>query len=120
MSLESSVARGLEVGRQQAVEHERARSAARRAASLFFQGYLILEGDSWFSFPAYDEITEALREEFNYNTRSAAHHGDTAQEIAYLPNQLRKFEDVFEDLGATSTWPGRYCSPAAETTSWTH
>jgi hypothetical protein len=101
MALEDVVVRGLEVGRRQASERA-VRAAARRGAAAAppFQGYLILEGDSWFSYPVYDEVTEALREEFNYKTRSAAHHGDTAQEIAYLPNQLRQFEALFEDLAS--------------------
>jgi hypothetical protein len=95
--LQEAVARGIEVGRRQAREHL-ARRAARRAAPLPFQGYLILEGDSWFDFPIYDEITEALRDEFGYSTRSAAHYGDTAQEIAQLPNRLAKLEQVFQHL----------------------
>jgi lysophospholipase L1-like esterase len=97
MPLQEAVARGIEVGRSQAREHL-ARRSARRAAPLAFQGYLILEGDSWFDFPIYDEITEVLRDELGYSTRSAAHYGDTAQEIAYLPNQLAKLEQVFQDL----------------------
>lgn len=99
MPLDETVARGLAVGRSQAGE-QLARSSARRAEPRPFQGYLILEGDSWFSFPIYDEITEALRDSFNYATRSAAHHGDTAQEIAYLPKQIDGLERVFQDLSA--------------------
>lgn len=97
MSLETTVARGLEVGSRQTTERV-ARTEARRAARAPFQGYLVLEGDSWFSYPLFDEVTEALRDDFNYNTRSSSHHGDTAQEIAYLPNQVPKFEALFEDL----------------------
>jgi hypothetical protein len=100
MSLRSTVLRGLETGQRQAAQFQRARRRAARRTRLPFQGHLVLEGDSWLSFPAFDEITEALREEFNYQTRSAAHHGDTAQEIAYLPSQLRQFEAVFQDLAS--------------------
>jgi hypothetical protein len=96
MPLEEAVSRGLELGRAQT--ERRARRALRRAGERPFQGHLILEGDSWFSYPVYDEVTEVLRDEFNYNTRSAAHHGDTAQEMAYLPGQLSQLESLFEDL----------------------
>lgn len=97
MPLEDAVVLGLEMGRRQAAQRV-APSSARRAAAKPFQGYLILEGDSWFSYPVYDEITEVLRDEFNYKTRSAAHHGDTAQEIAYLPKQFSELESIFVDL----------------------
>jgi hypothetical protein len=99
MPLADAVTRGLDLGLQQA----RARAAGRAAAEALeaaapFRGYLVLEGDSWFDYPLWDEITEDLRDEHNYKTRSAARHGDTAQEIAYLPKQLGDFEALFRDL----------------------
>lgn len=96
MSLEQAVTKGFETGRRQVVD--RASRSAARAPKPPFQGYLVLEGDSWFSLPIYDEVTEALRKGFNYKTRSAAHHGDTAQEMAYLNKQLADLEAVFEEL----------------------
>jgi hypothetical protein len=97
MSLEDAVALGLQMGARQATQRS-ARAAAHHAAPKPFQGYLVLEGDSWFDYPVFDEVTEVLRDDFNYKTRSAAHQGDTAQEIAYLPKQLSEFEAVFQDL----------------------
>jgi hypothetical protein len=96
MSLQDAVALGLKLGSRQAKESAARRTA--RGAPPPFQGYLVLEGDSWFSYPIYDEVTEILRDEFNYRTRSAAHHGDTAQEMAYLGKQLSDFEAQFADL----------------------
>jgi hypothetical protein len=99
MPLNDAVSRGLEMGRAQTEQRVRP-ALTRRAGDRTFQGHLILEGDSWFSYPVYDEVTEVLRDEFNYNTRNAAHQGDTAQEIAYLPGQLSHFASLFEDLVA--------------------
>jgi hypothetical protein len=72
---------------------------ARNAiAAAPFAGYLILEGDSWFDYPLFEDVAEALKDDFNYKIRSAAHHGDTAIAMAYDHGQRRAVHDLFKDL----------------------
>ena len=60
--------------------------------------YLIAEGDSWFDYPAFQDIVEALEDDHGFRIRSSAHHGDTAESMAYEDNQLDKTRRVFEEL----------------------
>lgn len=62
------------------------------------RGYLIAEGDSWFDYPFFQDILEALEEDHGFRIRSAAHHGDTAEGMAYEDNQLDKLRKVFAEL----------------------
>jgi hypothetical protein len=98
MDLHEAVRHGLAFGAERSRGVAAHRAASRFAGVVQHAGYLILEGDSWFSFPLHDEVTERLRDDFNYKTRSAAHHGDTAAQMANLPKQLEKLEQVFRDL----------------------
>jgi hypothetical protein len=93
----AAVARAAEGGRKRADAIVN-RSAAIAAAAGPFMGYLIAEGDSWFDYPAFQDIVEALENDYNYDVRSAAHHGDTVTSMAYEPTQLLKVHDVFKDL----------------------
>jgi DNA-binding ferritin-like protein (Dps family) len=73
---------------------------ARRQAASFGPpaGYLIAEGDSWFDYPFFQDILEALEEDHHYKIRSASHAGDTAEAMAYEDNQLEKLRKVFEEM----------------------
>lgn len=91
--------RAVESGRRRALEIVE-RSSRRRAGTraLPFQGYLVAEGDSWFDYPFFEDVLEALEDEHNFGVRSAAHHGDTAAGMAYEPGQLRKLHVCVRDL----------------------
>jgi lysophospholipase L1-like esterase len=83
----------LRHGREQArfVVEERRRRSRRRGAigleALESPGIVVAEGDSWFDYPFFD-ILEELEDGFHYEVESVAHKGDTAEEMAYDPNQL--------------------------------
>jgi hypothetical protein len=83
-------------GAAQVIEASKSRSMLETAKP--FAGYLILEGDSWFDYPLYEDIAEALKDEHNYKIRSAAKHGDTAIGMAYEGGQRRAVHDLFKDL----------------------
>jgi hypothetical protein len=95
MSTDPIVSESFKAGEEQAGE-----LIARRRAAAFGPpaGYLIAEGDSWFDYPFFQDILEALEEDHNYRIRSVAHHGDTAESMAYEDNQLEKLRKVFEEL----------------------
>lgn len=63
-----------------------------------FQGYLIAEGDSWFDYPVFEDVAEALENDYGYKVKSAAHHGDTVTNMAYDPSQLRRVNELFQDM----------------------
>jgi hypothetical protein len=92
--LAQSIADGR-VTAQGAVQASLARSAIAAAP---FAGYLIVEGDSWFDYPLFEDVAEALKDDFGYKIRSAAHHGDTAIAMAYEGGQRRAVHDLFKDL----------------------
>src|SRR5512138_1452600 len=62
------------------------------------QGFLLAEGDSWFDYPMYEDVAEALENVHGYKLRSAAHHGDTVTAMAYDPSQIRRLTQLFEDM----------------------
>ncbi len=99
MAASEPLGRAAESGRRRArslIE----RAERRRAAALAvpFQGYLIAEGDSWFDYPVFEDVLEALEDVHHFKVRSAAHHGDTAENMAYDAGQLRKLHDLVRDL----------------------
>lgn len=98
MLTSEALSRAAEGGRGRAGAIVRRSKQARSAARKSFQGYLIAEGDSWFDYPAFEDILEALESEHNYRVRSAAHHGDTVTSMAYDPSQLQKVHNVIRDL----------------------
>jgi hypothetical protein len=91
--------RAVASGRRRAleiVERSRRRRAGTRA--LPFQGYLVAEGDSWFDYPFFEDVLEALEDEHGFTVRSVAHHGETAAGMAYEAGQLRKLHAAIRDL----------------------
>jgi hypothetical protein len=75
------------------------RGAPRAAAARSFAGYLIAEGDSWFNYPIFDEITEKLEDDHGYRIESAARWGDTADNILYTQGgDGKKLVKVFEKV----------------------
>jgi hypothetical protein len=93
----------VRAGALRAQEIIRERQPPRPTALLPpFGGYLIAEGDSWFSYPLHEEVVEKLEERFNYRIESAARWGDTAENIAYNDGGqgralLRPFERLAQD-----------------------
>jgi hypothetical protein len=63
-----------------------------------FQGYLLAEGDSWFDYPVYEDVVEALENDYGYKVKSIAHHGETVTNMAYDPSQLRRLNELFRDM----------------------
>jgi hypothetical protein len=96
MASDPIIEESFKVGEKQATD-----LIARRQGAAFggpVAGYLIAEGDSWFDYPFFQDILEALEEDHHYRIRSVAHHGDTAESMAYEPNQLEKLRKLFEEL----------------------
>lgn len=80
---------------------ERANGLITRSRAVSFAptaGFLIAEGDSWFDYPFFQDILEALEEDHHYKIRSAAHAGDTAEGMAYEDNQLEKLRKLFVEM----------------------
>jgi len=97
----------LQQGREHArfvLERRRERAARRRGARGLSAGLLVAEGDSWFDYPFFD-VLEELEQGFNYSIESAAHKGDTIEEMAYDPNQLDKLARMLEKLAAQKRIP---------------
>jgi hypothetical protein len=97
-SSDQIIAESVKGGQQRAEALIARQRAARSAALAGPPRYLIAEGDSWFDYPAFQDIVEALEDDHNYRIRSSAHHGDTAESMAYEDNQLDKTRRVFQDL----------------------
>jgi lysophospholipase L1-like esterase len=97
-------------GRDQArfVVEERQRRTRRRRGlvleALESPGLVVAEGDSWFDYPFFD-VLEELEESFNYEVESVAHKGDTAEEMAYDPNQLDGLARRLEKLSRQGRTP---------------
>jgi len=91
-------------GKRQAREVlARRETRATREAARGVNGLLIAEGDSWFDYP-FNSVLEEL-ERLSYRVESAAHKGDTVEEMAYDPGQLNKLAALFEKLGRTGDTP---------------
>jgi lysophospholipase L1-like esterase len=89
------------------LEERRRRSRRRRGIrlqALAAPGLLVAEGDSWFDYPFFD-ILEELEEGYNYEIESVAHKGDTAEEMAYDPNQLAGLVRELEKLKRAGRTP---------------
>jgi hypothetical protein len=65
------------------------------AASAGSAGVLVAEGDSWFNYP-WTDILRLLEDEHGYDVESAAHFGDTVEEMAYFGGQLERFSRLLE------------------------
>jgi hypothetical protein len=88
-------------GKKQA---ERARAVARAAAAGPYNGLLVAEGDSWFDYPFYD-VLEKLKSRFNYHVKSAAHRGDTVEDMAFADEQTRGLSELFLEVKANGETP---------------
>lgn len=87
--------KGVELA--EAVVAERAAAAAGAEALPGSAGIVVAEGDSWFDYPFHDVLKE-LRGRFGFRVESVAHHGDTAEGIAYDRSQLDRFAGKLEEL----------------------
>ncbi len=65
------------------------------AASAGSAGVLVAEGDSWFNYP-WTDILRILEDEHGYDVESAAHFGDTVEQMAYTGGQLERFSRLLE------------------------
>jgi lysophospholipase L1-like esterase len=97
MATKEAIAKAVEDGRQRAVATYR-RSLQPGTFAGTFQGYLIAEGDSWFDYPLFEDIVESLEDDHGYKVKSAAHHGDTVTDMAYDPSQLRRLNEIFQEM----------------------
>lgn len=60
-------------------------------------GLLVAEGDSWFDYPLHDVLT-MLEDEHGFDVESAAHKGDTVEDMAYSGGQFDDFTRLLEKL----------------------
>jgi hypothetical protein len=65
------------------------------AASAGSAGVLVAERDSWFNYP-WTDVLRLLEDEHGYDVESAAHFGDTVEEMAYSGGQLERFSRLLE------------------------
>lgn len=92
------VTESVKAGKERAEALIARQKAAKSTAFAEPPRYLIAEGDSWFDYPLFQDILEALEDDHNFRIRSSAHHGDTAESMAYEDNQLDNTRRVFQDL----------------------
>ncbi len=60
-------------------------------------GLLVAEGDSWFDYPLHDVLT-MIEDEHGFDVESAAHKGDTVEDMAYSGGQFDDFSRLLEKL----------------------
>jgi len=70
----------------------------------FSAGVVVAEGDSWFDYPGVDILAE-LEDRHNFDVLNAAHKGDTAESMAYGPQQLEKVARMLLKLRSGSVTP---------------
>ena len=99
-----SLSTALAHGRRQAEAAIRARRAIARGKRAGTAGLLVAEGDSWFSYPFHD-VLSALERRFGFEIESVAHHGDSAEAIAYDAAQLAGVARLFERLAREGRGP---------------
>lgn len=67
-------------------------------------GVLIAEGDSWFDYPFHDVLSD-LEDSYGFDVESAAHRGDTVEDMAYSDGQLDNFSRRVERVLRTGVEP---------------
>ncbi|WP_189434514.1 SGNH/GDSL hydrolase family protein [Mesorhizobium sp. M1E.F.Ca.ET.041.01.1.1] len=67
-------------------------------------GVLIAEGDSWFDYPFHDILSD-LEDSYGFDVESAAHRGDTVEDMAYSDGQLDDFSRRVEKVLRTGVEP---------------
>jgi hypothetical protein len=92
--MDETTRQALELGRANAEEVISFRRAARKTEAGA-AGLLVAEGDSWFNYP-WTDILRLLEDEHGYDVESAAHFGDTVEEMAYSGGQLERFSRLIE------------------------
>jgi lysophospholipase L1-like esterase len=60
-------------------------------------GLLVAEGDSWFDYPLHD-VLSILEDEHGFDVESAAHKGDTVEDMAYSGGQFDDFARLLEKV----------------------
>ncbi|WP_292148402.1 SGNH/GDSL hydrolase family protein [Mesorhizobium sp.] len=85
-----------------------ARTARRELAAMpathASVGVLIAEGDSWFDYPFHDILSD-LEDSYGFDVESAAHRGDTVEDMAYSDGQLDDFARRVEKVLRTGVEP---------------
>lgn len=72
----------------------RRQAAAARSAAAAAKGELVAEGDSWFDYPFFD-VLEMLEDD-GWKIESAAHKGDTLEDMAHDETQLDRTARAFD------------------------
>ena len=67
-------------------------------------GVLIAEGNSWFDYPFHDILSD-LEDSYGFDVESAAHRGDTVEDMAYSDGQLDDFSRRVEKVLRTGVEP---------------
>lgn len=89
--------RSYEAGAALAAAVMRRRRLERAAAAAVPRlGVLIAEGDSWFDYPFFDVL--GCLEARGYEIESAAHKGDTLEDMAHEPSQVERLARAFEKV----------------------
>jgi lysophospholipase L1-like esterase len=97
-----AIRKAIAFGRRRADEAIASRTRARSASKGLpgANGVLLAEGDSWFDYPFHD-VLSLLESAHNFRIESAAHKGDTVEEMAYDLGQstslARKMDNLQHD-----------------------
>ena len=100
--------RAIQLRKRRAVKPARARALAAARPAVPAEtlralavppptGLLVAEGDSWFDYPLHDVLT-MLEDEHGFDVESAAHKGDTVEDMAYSGGQFDDFTRLLEKL----------------------
>jgi hypothetical protein len=71
---------------QTAIDKSKSRTSLWMAGQVS-PGALLMEGDSWFDYPA-DDLPTILEEDYGYYIESVAHKGHTLESMAFDPGQI--------------------------------
>lgn len=86
------------------VEPTAAPMLAKAPVTHASMGVLIAEGDSWFNYPFHDVLSD-LEDNYGFDVESAAHRGDTVEDMAYSGGQLDDFSRRVERVLRTGVEP---------------
>lgn len=89
-------------GLAEAVDRKR-RAALAAAARREKRGVLVAEGDSWFDYPFFDVL--GMLEAAGYEVESAAHRGDTLEDMAHDEAQVERLARAFESVARRTQTP---------------
>ncbi|MEA2931848.1 MAG: hypothetical protein QOI56_633 [Actinomycetota bacterium] len=87
-----------------AAEPEAVAEAVMAAAGPQGIATLVAEGDSWFDYPLHD-VLRYLEDRHGYDVESAAHAGDSVEQMAYSNGQLEEFLRRIEKLARRGVVP---------------